>query len=133
MLLRGIRALALDNSGGVLAVPSAEDRSRSLFRRRQDGSLDCVRSDVLPDEMQPNDLAMDGRGEHLYASATAGPADGIEPPALSALLTYSLAAAAGCDDLEYGESGAGDIEDMLLTLPAGQTVTVQVQIGRAHV
>jgi len=126
MLLRGIRALALDNSGGVLAVAASDDRSISLFRRAQDGSLEFVRSDVLPDEMQPNDLAMDGRGEHLYASATAGPADGIEPPALSALLTYSLAAAAGCDDLEYGESGAGDIEDMLLTLPAGQTVTVQV-------
>src|SRR5690625_589307 len=123
--IRGINNLALSVDGRVLVASSAgSDKSVSLFRRSPGEEMAFVHSSTLPDELRPNAVVVDGNGEHLYVTATSSAVDGTQDPESSAVLAYSLAGPASCDVPDQNQMGSGDIEDVALELPAGQTMTV---------
>lgn len=123
--IKGVNDLALSMDGRVLVASSAgSDKSVSLFRRLPGEEMAFVHSSALPDKLRPNAVVVDGNGEHLYVTATSSPVDGTQDPESSAVLAYSLAGPASCDVPDQNQMGSGDIDDVALELPAGQTMTV---------
>jgi uncharacterized repeat protein (TIGR01451 family) len=128
-LLTGISGLVAAPDGDSFYVSAAQDGAVSIFSRDDLGNMVFLRSVALEVGMQANGLAMDSSGESLYVLASSDAVGGPGEPDRSQILTFSLAPDPQCDDLRLGDQDAGNLDEVPLTLPAGQRLVVVVGAG----
>ncbi|RFF32029.1 beta-propeller fold lactonase family protein [Wenzhouxiangella sediminis] len=124
--LEGVSGLALTADGDTLFVSAAADAAITLFERGSGGAMQFVRSVGLPGGLQANDAVLDATDERLYVSATSGDVSGATAPDTGAVLVFRTVAAGACNDLRRNEVSDDPLEDVALTLPAGQSVVVTI-------
>lgn len=130
-LLEGISGLALSRDESSLYISAAADAAVSLVERNAGGIMEFRRSVAMPDGLQANGLALDGGDERLYVTGTSGPVDGASATDAGAVLVFRTVAPGGCDDLRSGEISNDPIEDVALTVPAGQSLVVTINAAVA--
>ena len=124
-LLNGVSGLALSVDEDRLFVSAAAGAAISLIER-DGGNMVFRRSVPLPDGLEANGVVLDGGDERLYVTATSDPVGGNTAPDTGAVLVYRSVAAGSCNGLRRNEIANDPVDDVALTLPAGQQVVMTV-------
>lgn len=124
--LDGVSGLALNGAEDALFVSAADAAAVSLIQRDGGGNMVFRRSVSMPNGLEANGLVLDGGDERLYVSGTSGSVSGGAAPDSGAVLVFKTVVAGGCDDLRSNEISNDPVDDIALTVPAGQRVVMTI-------
>ncbi|MEN1729195.1 MAG: beta-propeller fold lactonase family protein, partial [Pseudomonadota bacterium] len=89
-LIDGVSDMVLAPDGTSLFVTSTTDSAVSVFSQDDMGDMVFERSELLPDDLLANGVAIDAFGETVHVLASSSDASGGSEPNRSLVITYSV-------------------------------------------